>query len=85
MSKGSFNSFSYRSLGDSANRLIDRIVAARPDLARETFVSTGAGNSSVTVMTQIDVFKAVKLGASTHDFLRENNLCDGPCCRPAIG
>lgn len=76
MSKGSFNSFSYRSLGDSANRLIDRIVAERPDLAGETFVSTGAGNSSVTVMTQSDVYKAVKPGASMRNFLREGTVLE---------
>lgn len=71
MSLGSFNSFSCRRLGDSANRLIDRIVAERPDLARETFVSTGVGNMSVTVMTESAVFKTGKDAGGLRDIRRE--------------
>lgn len=71
MSQNSFNKKATRPRHESANRLIDRIIAARPDLAGAQFVVPFTGNTSVTVMTMDEVFKAPVYSSEKEAFARE--------------
>lgn len=71
MSLSSFNRIATRERHDSANQLIDRIIALRPDLRHETFIVPRSGNTSLTVMTVNEVFKSCMSRGNPADFARE--------------
>lgn len=71
MSLDSFNRIATRPRHDSANQLIDRIIAMRPDLRNETFIVPRTGNTSLTVMTVNEVFKSCMSRGNPADFARE--------------
>lgn len=55
----------------SLNRLIDAIIAQRPDLAEMPFAATGMGKCSLTVKTMDEVFKAPLKGRSNVDMISD--------------
>ena len=71
MSFNSFNNLATRPLHENANRMIDRIIAARRDLAGDTFVVPRSGNTSLTVMTVNEVFKSPVYNAERMAFGQE--------------
>lgn len=71
MSLDSFNRIATRPRHDSANQLIDRIIALRPDLRNETFIVPRTGNTALTVMTVNEVFKSGMSRGNPTDFARE--------------
>lgn len=71
MSLDSFNRIATRPRHDSANQLIDRIIALRPDLRNETFIVPRSGNTALTVMTVNEVFKSCMSRGNPADFARE--------------
>lgn len=71
MSLSSFNRIATRERHDSANQLIERIIALRPDLRNETFIVPRYGNTSLTVMTVNEVFKSCMSRGNPTDFARE--------------
>lgn len=71
MYSDSFNKIAARPPHEGANRLIDRIIAARPDLRDATFVVPRSGNTSITVITMHEVFKAHVYASEARAFSRE--------------
>lgn len=66
----------------SINSLIDKIIAARPDLSGTTFYVPEQGKNSLTVMTEDEVFKApthpehAAYFVKEYHFLSHMNGCD---------
>lgn len=71
MYRDSFNKIASRPRHEGANRLIDRIIAARPDLRDATFLVPRSGNTSITVITMDEVFKAHVYASEAKAFSRE--------------
>lgn len=74
MSSNSFNKIALRPADEGANKLIDRIIAARPDLAGASFVVPEYGRPSQTVMTMDEVFKSAHNPAWPDEIRRECGL-----------